>query len=145
MKIKVTVGVIVNEEKWAEENGVSLEEARKQIKEDARLACSEPFREEAVNMWNGLVEAHYADADRLTETYLIVGPGYWGEGDTREEAKLNFRKAGGKLSGKYVLYYFGERSMYGGFTMAGSYEYVGEPPTKTYWNNGKQDLKFKES
>lgn len=142
MKIKVTVGVIVNEEKWAKAHGCDLDEARRQITEDVRLSAGEPFRDEA--RWTHVVEAHYADSDRVKETYLIVGPGYWGEGDTLDEAKLNFRRAGGKLSGKYVLYHFGERSMYGGFTMGGSYTYVGEQPTKTYWNNGKQDLKFKE-
>jgi hypothetical protein len=143
MKIKVTVGLVVNEEKWAEENGGDLEMARRQIKEAARLAASDPFRDGTAG-WAGMVESHYADADRVKDTYLIVGPGYWGEGDTMDAAKLEFRKAGGKLSGRYVLYHFGERSMYAGFTLGGSYEYTGEPPTETFWNNGKQDLKFKE-
>lgn len=41
-----------------------------------------------------------------TAQVLILGPNYWGKGDTADEAKKAFRAAGGSLSRGYIVYAF---------------------------------------
>jgi len=41
-----------------------------------------------------------------TAQVLILGPNYWGKGDTLVEARRNFRGSGGSLNRGYIVYAF---------------------------------------
>lgn len=47
-----------------------------------------------------------ADLPADTAQVLILGPSYWGKGDTLDAAKRSFRGAGGSLSRGYIVYAF---------------------------------------
>lgn len=66
--------------------------------------------------------------DTATKTYVIVGGGYWGKGNTVAEAKKQFRYQGGKLTGGYGIYTFDEQTVFHGIDSFGRYEYTGNAP-----------------
>ena len=42
--------------------------------------------------------------NRAGDQFLIIVPNYWGKGKTIPEAKLAVKRAGGKLTGQWVVY-----------------------------------------
>ena len=61
--------------------------------------------------------------------YLVVSYGYWGYGPTIDEAKVNMRKAGGRLNRKVVVYAFDHMTRFYWVGGNGTIQHNGNSPT----------------
>lgn len=71
------------------------------------------------------------DTETATETILVAGANYWGQGDTLAKAKRAFQSQGGELSEGYEIVTFGPGSKFLGVDMMGRYSWEGPAPTTT--------------
>jgi hypothetical protein len=71
----------------------------------------------------------YIVATRNFGVTLIIGAGYWGKGGDVDEAKREFRRAGGRLSDGYSVVTFPADTLFLGVDGMGSYHWLGEQPT----------------
>lgn len=61
-------------------------------------------------------------------THMISGQMCWGAGTSFEEAKKNFKDAGGRLTGQHWLYTFGGGSEFMGVDGMGCVHFSGPEP-----------------
>lgn len=66
-----------------------------------------------------------------TPTFVVAGGNYWGQGKTLAEAKRNFTRYGGTLSGGYVTLEFDPETEFKGVDGMGRYHWVGNAPVET--------------
>lgn len=64
------------------------------------------------------------------QTLVVIGGGRWGKGTTLAEAKRNFTRYGGALSGGYAVLTFGARSEFDGVDDMGRVHWRGEEPAE---------------
>lgn len=61
-------------------------------------------------------------------TFIVAGGGRWGRGNDLAEAKRNFTRFGGRLTGGYEVIEFGPDTTFTGVDEIGRYYFDGPPP-----------------
>lgn len=69
----------------------------------------------------------WIDLDNYGVT-VVIGGGSWGRGADLDEAKRNFRGAGGRLSDGYSIVRFEPNTLFLGVTGMGGYQWLGDEP-----------------
>jgi len=71
-----------------------------------------------------------ADTFEGRTAVIVAGGGRWGRGVDLAQAKRNFTRFGGRLSGGYEIIEFGEETTFTGVDDLGRYYFDGPPPSR---------------
>lgn len=83
--------------------------------------------ERRVWMSHRMGRGFWVDLDNYGVT-VVMGGGHWGRGADLAEAKREYRRAGGRLSGGYAVLVFEPDTLFLGIDGMGSYQWLGNPP-----------------
>ena len=105
----------------------TLEPLIELFEEDGFKADDEGRTERRVWMSHRMGRGFWVDLDNYGVT-VVMGGGHWGRGADLDEAKREFRRAGGRLSGGYAVLVFEPDTLFLGIDGMGSYQWLGNPP-----------------
>jgi hypothetical protein len=118
----VEIDLLVDEEEFAERNGIEVDEARRSIVSAADAYWSHLYVENS--------SARHITVTEPAATWLVIGPGVYGSGLTLTEAKANYQRHGGRLQDRPQVYHFGTRSIYAGVDEVGRIHWYGDEPER---------------
>lgn len=70
------------------------------------------------------------DNEPMMGGYLILGLHYWGWGATVVEARAQFKREGGRLNRRHLIYRFPDDTQFHGVDRYGWYSWTGDEPER---------------
>ena len=115
----------------------TLEPLIELFEQDGFKVDPEDRTDRRVWMTHRMGRGFWVDLDNYGVT-VVMGAGHWGKGADLEEAKRNFRAAGGHLTGGYSILRFNDNTLFLGIDGMGSYQWLGDAPEVEHRGKGRK-------